>query len=1020
VGIRGLSAAVLAVILLGFAAASADATTPKLTYYGGPVVPSEQIVIVDWGPDVDSTFTDATAGDPGLFKYFASQDGTTTDTLAVLTQYAATSQFTANDVSYWGQQEITPTVGANPTTLTTVTDAQIQSNLQARINAATLPEPVDGGLGTIYVILFPQLDKITGPEGSGTSGVDFCAYHNTAGTTSNPLLYAVIPDNGSDNSTDGNGTAGLFGSTEGCGEEPNEIQNETSVLSHEFAESTNDPEIGLLPDSAPSIAAPVAWYDDANNEGEVADICDTGGTSANTEYANTWFVQNLWSNVENKCEATQSHYTAPSAGTIDPPATTVAGQSAPFSTTGASDPSQDTTSIDSSTYGPGIASYDWDWGDSSSDSTGATPDHTYSQAGQYTITLTVTDDLGFIGTTSTQVTVYSGIPDVTTSAPATGIDDTSASLPGTINPNGASTGYYFQYGLSPDDLSQLTQLAEGGSGTTSEDVGATLSGLTPGTTYYYELVGTANGSYDGGVQSFTTTGTKPATATTTAATVTGDTAATLNGILNPAGVDTSYKFIYGFSAGALKKSTTVTDGGDGISLEDVNAALSNLTPGTTYYYEVIGTANNTDYDGGVQNFTTSGTKPIPLVSTTPATAIGVTGGTLNGTINPDGVDTTYEFIYGLSPSALNQSTAVTDGGSGTSTEDVSAPLSSLAPGTIYYYELVGAANDTAYDGSVQMMTTKPPPKQVVNTGAATAITDSAAALNGTINPDGLAVSYQFAWGTSPAALVHVTTSTAGPTGTSSVPVSAALSGLAPGNTYYYALEATAAGHTVIGAVVSFKTLPPPAAGVTAGKASSLSSKAATLHGTVIPRGFAAQYYFQWGKTNKYGHTTRAAHTASSAGSVSATAKLTGLKPNTKYHYRLVVIGPGGTVDSADRTFTTLKLKKAPDMRFTVRPGQRLSRGIRVSYWCNEACSVGFSARRPTGAFISLAGTPISIATGDGSLRHAGTGTLLLHVTSPGDRLARRHSHGLRLVILGAASNEPGSTAAAKVRAVRVR
>jgi phosphodiesterase/alkaline phosphatase D-like protein len=824
----------------------------------------------------------------------------------------------------------------------------------------------------------------------------------------------VIPDNGGNS---GNGTAGLFESGQGCGGESTEIENETSALSHEFAETTNDPEIGLLP-ASDATGAPIAWYD--NNNGEVADICDTGSASEDTEYAGTWFVQNLWSNRDGKCEATQSDFTVPSAGTINPPATVAAGQSASFSTTGASDSSSDSTGINSSTYGPGIASYDWSWGDGSSDSTGAAPQHEYAESGQYTVTLTVTDDLGFIGTTTADIQVYTGIPDVTTSTPATGIDDTSATLAGTINPYGADTSYQFDYGLSPDDLSQSTTTTDGGSGTSSEDLSAALSGLTPGTTYYYELVGTVNSvAYDGGVQSFMTTGTKPATATTTPATTVDDTGATLNGILNPAGVDTTFSFIYGFSAGALNHATTVTDGGSGISLEDVDATLSNLPPGTTYYYEIVGTADSTAHDGGVQTFTTTGTKPMPAVITTAATGVGTTGGTLNGTINPDGVDTTYKFIYGTSPSALNQSTTVTDGGSGANTDAVTAVLSNLTPGTPYYYELVGTANIVDYDGGVQVMTTKTPPEQIVSTGSATAVTDAAATLNGTINPDGLAVTYQFAWGTSPSALVHVTTSSAGPTGTNSVPVSAPLSGLSAATTYYYELDSTSAGHTVTGAMWSFKTLPPPAAGVSTGKASPVSSKSATLHGAVIPRGFAARYYFQWGKTTKYGHMTRATSAGSGAGSVSVSARLTGLKPKTKYHYRLVVRGPGGTVDGSDKAFTTPRQKKSPDLSFTVRAGRRLSHGIRVSYSCNEACSVGFTARRPSSAFIAVAGTPISIATGNGSLRRAGAGTLLLHLTSPG-RVLARNKHVLRLVIVGAASNEPGSTAATKRRSVRVR
>lgn len=102
-------------------------------------------------------------------------------------------------------------------------------------------------------------------------------------------------------------------------------------------------------------------------------------------------------------------------------------------------------------------------------------------------------------------------PDVTTGS-ATGVDATSATLTGTVNPQGAATTYQFEYGTTTS-YGMATPSSSAGSGSTAQDVSAALTGLASSTTYHYRLVATnTNGTTTGSDGTFTTnasTGTAP-------------------------------------------------------------------------------------------------------------------------------------------------------------------------------------------------------------------------------------------------------------------------------------------------------------------------------------------------------------------------------------------------------------------------------------------------------------------------------------------------------------------------------
>jgi hypothetical protein len=97
-----------------------------------------------------------------------------------------------------------------------------------------------------------------------------------------------------------------------------------------------------------------------------------------------------------------------------------------------------------------------------------------------------------------------GKPSVETKL-ATGVNKTSATLDGAVNPRGTETKYYFEYGLEKEKYEHKTTEASAGSGTSNVEEGKVVTGLEPITTYHFRIVATnGKGTTDGKDQTFTT------------------------------------------------------------------------------------------------------------------------------------------------------------------------------------------------------------------------------------------------------------------------------------------------------------------------------------------------------------------------------------------------------------------------------------------------------------------------------------------------------------------------------------
>ena len=195
---------------------------------------------------------------------------------------------------------------------------------------------------------------------------------------------------------------------------------------------------------------------------------------------------------------------------------------------------------------------------------------------------------------------------------------------------------------------------------------------------------------------------------------------------------------------------------------------------------------------------------------------------------------------------------------------------------------------------------------IVSAGATTAIAETSATLHGTVNPNGLATTYQFRYGpTSALGAVSPTTAASAGAGTAGVAESTKLAGLSPDTTYYIQLVASNSAGTSATSVGTFKTTGNPAPTTTTSPAVDISRYGATLVGVINPNNQTTAYHFDFGLTTSYGFQSSSKDVPAGSAPVAVGIQLPGLEPGQVYHYRLVADhGSTSITYGADETFQT--------------------------------------------------------------------------------------------------------------------
>lgn len=311
---------------------------------------------------------------------------------------------------------------------------------------------------------------------------------------------------------------------------------------------------------------------------------------------------------------------------------------------------------------------------------------------------------------------------------------------------------------------------------------------------------------------------------------TGISSATLNGYANAYGLaNVTAAFRYSKDSN-LTSSTTLTaqQSVTGSTPQLKSANISNLDPGTTYYFRIeVGSAQ-----GVILNFTTPPILAQPVVTTGAVSNITGSGNnidvTLNGQVNAN-LNTlspiTFEYCL-FNASTCNASTmsanittitVKTDDGSGAATNlslsgsgdypvdtnniDGSKQITGLDSGNTYYYRTIATCtstvtnycpnNTTKFTGSIRQFTLG---IIIVSTTEATAVASTTATLNGTANGNGAnSQSWQFRYCAAAAGCTASSLSgtTNAPVSTTSIAsnfnssITTNLTGLTANTTYYF-------------------------------------------------------------------------------------------------------------------------------------------------------------------------------------------------------------------------------------------
>jgi Putative Ig domain len=483
---------------------------------------------------------------------------------------------------------------------------------------------------------------------------------------------------------------------------------------------------------------------------------------------------------------------------------------------------------------------------------------TPTTSGTSSFTIKVTDSASATATQSLTVAVNNATISVTTTTLANGTVGTVYSQ--TLTATGGTKPYTWTVsaGTLPTGLTLST--------------GGVISG-TPTTVVTKALTFKVTDSNS-------TTATKPLTIAVNSAAININTTSLSNGTVGTAYSQTltasggTALYTWSITSGTLPAGLTLSSGGV------ISGMPSASCSATTVLCQVTDSLSNT----AAQSLSITINNQAPSINTT-SLSNGTVGTAYSQTLTASGgtAPYTWSITAGTLPAGLTMSTAGVI--SGTPTASCGATTATC--------QATDSLNITATRSlsiTVNAIVTTPPPTPT--TGNTTGVVAGKPAASGGANEYNLYLKISSTTATGLAAGQQVWCAASTTDFPSLLTVGATLTGNLDNSQGWWTFKAAAV------------TAPPAviAPTITTGNAAAVTSSGATLNGSLASPGSATAVTvsFDWGLTTAYDSTTTA-QTLTAAGSFGAA--LTGLAPNTTYHFRVKANG-SSTVYGSDSTFTT--------------------------------------------------------------------------------------------------------------------